>query len=1324
MANKTVKFSVGGPVQAKAGTYLSRPADDELFEACQAGEFSYVLACRQIGKSSLMFETASRLRQDGVETATIDLNKIGQAKDAESWYISLLDVLARELNLEIDVQSWWDERSRLTPVRHFLQFLRDVVLKEISQPIVIFIDEIDMTLGLSFTDDFFAAIRAFYNDRVRYQAYHRLTFVLLGVATPDELIQDNNRTPFNIGRPISLRDFTQAECDPFRLEIEAQFPSHESSYFEQIYSWTSGHPYLTQKLCEAVLKQPHHQDAPDLVETVVQQLFLTTEDRSDDNIQVVQSRVKNDQFARKMLLTYQEILEGKTVLEDERSVAQNRLKLYGLVVAKDGKLEVRNKLYRHVFDASWAEKILKTLSPPIPSKYKILQEIGQGGFATVYLAQIEEADKTQSVALKVLKAHTIGDKNLLKRFKQEAVTVTKLAHPNIVQILEAEVGGDEEIFYIVMEYIPGGTLRDRLKSGPLPRSEAIHIANAVGSALQYAHQEGIIHRDVNPNNILLDDRQQPVRPVLSDFGLIKVLSGESSTQIQSTTILGTPDYMAPEQLGQEAPTAATDVYALAITCFEMLSGQRPFQLNSPFELINKNLPQLSAVAPEVGPYFDEVLARAADKNPAQRFPTIAAFLEALGEANRQAAEVERVEREYQAGTIIDAAQSYIQKGRYAPERALAMVEAALETYPGYRDALRLRGKIRLQQGQVEEAMADYWQAYQQVNNPASDIGVEYLTALDQVAAEFWQRELQPEAIEYYSCIIQLLTDAGDGAEALEDILQRARTHLIKFHYDEGNAAFAEGAPEDIEAAITILQDKVNHLVELKAENECAELREKLRLLRKRKYEADIEMAQGAINEINAQGSQIRFSSEDIFQHYALIDAAYQGLLDLDPEHKQWVQGRRKKLREQVECRLLFAVRATGKFEPDYEAALRYYRSVLDIEKKHPGIVKELETTLDLNEKINELQTKADFDGKYREIRKLIDQQDYDRALQGLDKEFIQTGNYEHRDVAKWLWGLVYAKHHDGKLPLEWDSLAGFDSLSKYLMQTGRSCIQRMRSQLEPWSQPRILETIARENKLLTDYEGQVKDIESLLAQAVSHGIARAVDIEKCDNELAGVKRQIQTQRDFFFQIDVNEKAQKVEEWLQKIEDIEALLSTSNPVKNIPEFLNQIDIEQQAIEKDPMLDSLQAAVSANVHIGETINQLKLRIKRRLVEILIGDVGQRDETIVELKSEVQHSRAELAQAQAELAKTRAETSELQQSLTLLQQQLDKPHQQHEINKYLIPVLLMAALLAGGLIASQIETLPGLSILRWVALALLLACFIYYLWIYYLASPRSRD
>ena len=258
MTEQPIRLTVGGTVQASNGTYLTRPADEELFEACLNNEFAYVLGCRQIGKSSLMMATAERLKAKGLRVARIDLNRIGHdVKEAEIWYFSLLDELARNLRLETHVEAWWDSQPRLsTFTQRFLRFLDDVVLTEISEPVVIFIDEIDTTLDLSFTDDFFAAIRGVYNDRAQYPAYKRLTFVLLGVATPNELIKDNRRTPFNIGRPIPMRDFTRAECKRLSEAIEAKHPRQSQNYFKQIYDWTSGHPYLTQKLCVAVVNAP------------------------------------------------------------------------------------------------------------------------------------------------------------------------------------------------------------------------------------------------------------------------------------------------------------------------------------------------------------------------------------------------------------------------------------------------------------------------------------------------------------------------------------------------------------------------------------------------------------------------------------------------------------------------------------------------------------------------------------------------------------------------------------------------------------------------------------------------------------------------------------------------------------------------------------------------------------------------------------------------------------------------------------------------------------------------------------------------------------
>lgn len=359
MSNLPFKLVVGGDVQAADGGYIRRPADDQLFEACLANEFSYVLACRQIGKSSLKNAIAERLIEKGVRVARIDLNRIGQSvSKADDWYFSLLDQIADNLAIAIDVDKWWEEQSqRSTLTQRFLEFFDKVILREIAAPIVIFIDEIDMTLGLPFTDDFFAAIRSIHNDRAQNRNYHRLTFVLLGVATPDDLIDNPNRTPFNIGRAIPMRDFTLEECAPFQTAITATHLEHGSGYLEQIYNWTNGHPYLLQKLCAAVAAAPTND--PNLVAELVQKNFLSKDKLSESNLDFVQTRVLNDKHMRSMLKTYRSILKEKLVPDNQKSLTVNRLKLYGLAKVENGYLQVRNRIYAHIFNEAWVRNHTK-----------------------------------------------------------------------------------------------------------------------------------------------------------------------------------------------------------------------------------------------------------------------------------------------------------------------------------------------------------------------------------------------------------------------------------------------------------------------------------------------------------------------------------------------------------------------------------------------------------------------------------------------------------------------------------------------------------------------------------------------------------------------------------------------------------------------------------------------------------------------------------------------------------------------------------------------------------------------------------------------------
>ncbi len=169
----SVKFVAGGTVQAGGGVYIRRQADQELLALCLSGAFAYVLTPRQMGKSSLMVQTAKILREQGIRTATVDLSTIGTQLDAEAWYLGLLTTICRQLGLVRQLMQWWQAHQQLGVTQRLTQFIEEVMLTEVLERIVIFVDEIDTTLNLDFTDDFFIAIRSFYLARAEDPEFGR-----------------------------------------------------------------------------------------------------------------------------------------------------------------------------------------------------------------------------------------------------------------------------------------------------------------------------------------------------------------------------------------------------------------------------------------------------------------------------------------------------------------------------------------------------------------------------------------------------------------------------------------------------------------------------------------------------------------------------------------------------------------------------------------------------------------------------------------------------------------------------------------------------------------------------------------------------------------------------------------------------------------------------------------------------------------------------------------------------------------------------------------------------------------------------------------------
>lgn len=368
MNQKRFFYQIGGSLANDSPSYVERSADRELETYLKQGEFCYVLNSRQMGKSSLRVRIISKLQAIGIVCVFVDLTAMG-SKDLtpERWYAGIVRSIVSACQLhQFDWRNWWrEQRDLFSPVQRFSLFIEEILLVAVTSKIVIFIDEIDRVLSQNFLlDDFFATIHSCYRKRQINPAYYRLTFTLLGVAAPRDLIRDKTQSPFELGRAINLRGFQLNEVYPLKLGLVGKVDCPQETLAE-ILLWTAGQPFLTQKLCHLVYEQNSENDKLSVANIVEQYLINDWEVQDEpEHLRTIRDRLchRNSTKTIRLLSLYREILQHESVSVNSIP-AQIELRLSGLVIEKKGKLVVNNPIYAQIFNLAWTDEQLAQLRP-------------------------------------------------------------------------------------------------------------------------------------------------------------------------------------------------------------------------------------------------------------------------------------------------------------------------------------------------------------------------------------------------------------------------------------------------------------------------------------------------------------------------------------------------------------------------------------------------------------------------------------------------------------------------------------------------------------------------------------------------------------------------------------------------------------------------------------------------------------------------------------------------------------------------------------------------------------------------------------------------